>query len=155
MVHHVYLTLALLGSPDVVYGSRMRPAWTEHREDDQAWMTWEFDRRTSAHLFASFAVGDDTADPWTFVVKVLGTKGGGCYSWRSAFVRRALGTLSFGIPAYEDSYIHEVRAFVDAIGGDPSSIASTMDDALDAARILEQVVGVADEGGRLESPARR
>lgn len=135
MVHHAYLTLALLGAPSRVYAGIAEPAWTCHPAEDQAWMTWEFNGRTTAHLFASFAVGDDSADPWTFVVKILGTRGSASMSWRTGIFQRAKGSLSVGIPAYEESYEHLSRAFVAAVTrGSPP--LSTLEDAARVSRIV-------------------
>lgn len=146
MIHHSYLALALLGTPGRLNAGRMQPAWEHHREEDQAWMTWEYDGRCSAHLFASFAVGDDSADPWTFVVKALGTNGSGTYTWRSMVFRRALGTLPIAIPAYEDSYIHQLSAFASAVYGDAAAIISPLCDAAGAAELLDLARASADDG---------
>lgn len=147
MIHHTYLGLALFGPPERIYAGRMEPAWEHHREDDQAWITWVYPAGASLHLFASFAVDDDSSDPWTFVVKVLGTNGSATYSWRSAIFRRALGTLSVGIPAYEDSYIHEDGAFIAAVRGDTEAIVSPLEDAVLASRLLQ----LANEADRTAS----
>lgn len=136
MIHHSYLTLALLGRPERIHAGRMEPAWASHREDDQAWMTWHYPYGTSAHLFATFAVDDPTSDPWTFQVKVLGDNGGGLYSWRNAIFNRPLGTLPYAIPAYEASYGHEQAAFAAAIHGEP--VVSPLSDARTAALILRR-----------------
>lgn len=93
-------------------------------------------RGLSVHHFATFAVDDDTSDPWMFVVKVLGDQGGATYNWRDSVFRRPLGSLPFGIPAYEDSYIHEQRVFAAAIGGRPE-IVSDLSDAHSVAQVLQ------------------
>jgi len=136
MIHHTYLSLALFGPPQRMYAERMEPAWEHHQEDDQAWMTWLYPRGLSLHLFASFAVDDDSSDPWMFMVKVLGTNGSATYNWRSAIFRRPLGTLSVGIPAYEDSYVHEDGAFIAAVRGQRDAIVSPLEDALLASHLL-------------------
>lgn len=145
MIHHTYLTLALLGRPDRIHAGRMEPAWARHRADDQAWMTWHYAGGTSAHLFATFAVDDPTSDPWTFQVKVLGDNGGGLYSWRNAIFARPLGTLPYALPAYEASYGHEQTAFAAAINGDP--VASPLSDARTAALILERATELSSDTG--------
>ena len=136
LVHHSYLTYALMGPPDRIHAGRMRPGWKDLRRDDQAWMVWEYDTHASAHLFGSFAMDDDTADPWTFIVKVLGTEGGVTYSWRSAHLRGATAAHRFSIPAYEESYEHELAAFVRAVRGDPAAVVSTITDAGVVAQLL-------------------
>jgi len=151
MTHHSYLALALLGMPRRVHAGVSEPAWEAHDAEDQAWMTWEHDGGAVAHLSASFAVGDDSADPWSFVVKALGTEGSASMTFRSAYLRRPLGTLAFGLPAYEESYRHELRAFADAIRGGAPPL-STLEDA---ARCAEIVAGAyeAAAAGRAWTPA--
>lgn len=135
MVHHAYLALALLGAPDRVHAGIADPAWERHTAADQAWMTWDYGRSATMHLFASFAVGDESADPWTFVVKLLGTCGSAAMTWRSSVVRRARGSLDVGLPVYEESYRDESRAFLDAIlHGSP--LVSSLADAAMASRIV-------------------
>ena len=136
MVHHTYLALALFGPPGLVYAGCMEPAWQSHPETDQAWMTWHYPGGLSVHHFASFAVDDETSDPWMFQVKVLGDRGGATYNWRDSLFRRPLGSLGFAIPAYEDSYIHEQAAFAAAAAGRPEAIVSGLDDARRAALLL-------------------
>lgn len=136
MIHHAYLALALFGIPELVYAGCMEPAWQDHPASDQAWMTWHYPGGLSVHHFASFAVDDDTSDPWMFTVKVLGDRGGATYNWRDSLFRRPLGSLGFAIPAYEDSYIHEQAAFAAAVAGHAEAIVSGLDDARRAALLL-------------------
>ncbi len=142
LTHHSYLVLALLGVPARVHAGISEPAWKTLVVEDQAWMVWEYADGAVAHLSASFAVGDDSADPWSFVVKVLGTEGSASMTFRSAYLKRPLGTLGFGLPVYEESYEHELRAFAAAIrGGDPP--VSTMRDAASCSEIVAGAYEVA------------
>lgn len=150
MIHHTYLGLALFGLPTALSAGRMEPGWERLSVEDQAWMTWHYPRGASMHLFASFAVDDDTSDSWMFVVKVLGTKGGGSYSWRHALFQRPLGSLSFAIPAYEDSYIYEQQAFFAAVRGEREAIVSPLTDAYQAAMVLELAGQAAQQGSMVQ-----
>jgi predicted dehydrogenase len=114
-------------------------------------MTWEYAGGALAQLFASFAVGDDSADPWTFVVKALGTEGSAAMTFRSAYLRRPLGTLGFGLPVYEESYGHELRAFAAAIAAGEQPL-STMADAANCAEIVAGAYA-AVAAGRAWTPA--
>jgi predicted dehydrogenase len=138
MVHHSYLTYAILGRPARIYAGRADPGWKKLAGDDQAWMVWEYEPRTVAQLFASFAMDDDTSDPWTFTVKVLGTGGGATYSWRSATLApRLSGSHRFPLPSYEESYEHELQAFLKAArDGDVAAIVSPMEHALAVAELM-------------------
>ncbi len=115
MVHHTYLALALFGPPSAMYAGCMEPAWQHHPAEDQAWMTWHYPKGLSVHHFATFAVDDDTSDPWLFMVKVLGDRGSASYNWHDSVFQRPLGTLPFAVPAYEESYIYEHEAFAAAL----------------------------------------
>jgi predicted dehydrogenase len=154
MVHHAYLTYAILGRPTRVFAGRAAPGWEKLVSDDQAWMIWEYEPRTVAQLFASFAVDDDTSDPWTFTVKVLGTNGGGTYSWRSAaLTTRSSGAHRFPLPCYEESYEYELQAFLKAArDGDLKAVGSPMDHAFAIAELMSRLEGVTSaEGGRPSS----
>ena len=145
MTHHSYLVLALLGMPSRVHAGTSEPAWRAHDAEDQAWMVWEYGGGAVAHLSATFAVGDDSADPWSFVVKVLGTEGSAAMTFRSTYLRRPLGTLGFGLPAYEESYELELRAFGAAIR-DGAGLISTMHDAASCAEIISGAYAAAASG---------
>lgn len=148
MVHNSYLALAAVGHPHRITAGVSKPAWERHPAEDQAWMTWEYDSGASAHLFASFAVGDNSADPWSFVVKVLGDRGSASATFRSSIFDRALGSLSIALPAYEESYEHELTAFADAIrGGRPP--LSPITDAVAVARLIEAGYKSAASGTRI------
>lgn len=148
MVHHAYLTYAALGKPSRVFGGRAVPGWSKLTADDQAWMVWEVGPRTVAQLFASFAVDDNTSDPWTFVVKVLGTEGAATYTWRSASLVPNPGpSYRFPLPCYEESYEYELQAFLAAARDkDPSAIISPMDDALAVADLMKRLGEVTSNG---------
>lgn len=137
MIHHTYLALALFGAPELLYAGRMEPAWATHRAEDQAWMTWKYRGGLSVHHFASFAVDDDTSDPWMFVVKVLGERGSATYNWRDSLFRRPMGSLGVAVPAYENSYIYEHQAFAAAVAGRRDAIVSPLPDARRAALLLQ------------------
>jgi predicted dehydrogenase len=135
MVHHSYLSLSILGKPDHVVGGTAKPAWRRHPREDQAWMTWQYDRGTSAHLFASFATDDFSNEPWTCMVKALGTNGSAVVNWRSAVFKRAIGTHAMAWDQYEESFADAMALFRDTIlHREP--LPSTLDDAATAARII-------------------
>lgn len=146
MVHHCYLALAVLGPPSRVHAAIHPPAWQTHPAEDQAWMAWEYPDGASAFLFATFAANDHSADPWTFIVKVIGTDGSASFSWRNA-VSTNLETpwFDFGIPIYEDSYMHEATAFRDAViaGAKP---VSSLEDAAMSARLIAAAYDAAGTG---------
>lgn len=153
MIHHAYLAIALFGSPSSISAGRSAPGWTEHPADDQAWFGLEYHPGLHVQAFASFAVSDVTSSPWTFVVKVLGTRGGVTYNWQDAAFARPLGSLPFALPAYEDSYVHEHAAFAAAMRGQSDAVMSTIEDALRAEQLIAAAKRSADEGVRVDLAA--
>jgi predicted dehydrogenase len=136
MPHHAYLMYGMLGLPASVTAGLTEPAWTSHDCEDQGWIVLDYPPHTTAMLVATLGADDDSADPWTFVVKAIGSAGSASASWRSAVVRQALGSMQLGWIPYEEAYAHELAAFLAAVAGDSSRIASPMADALAVARIL-------------------
>jgi len=134
--HHLSLILYLLGRPVSAWAVQQSLHYDSLRQDDQATVVLRMENGVTAHLFASFAVDDPTSDPWTFLVKVLGTRGGVSYSWRDAIFQRPLGSLGFAIAPYEESYTYEVDHFVSRCILRGEAPLSTI---LDAARIQRLV----------------
>ncbi|HEX4213905.1 MAG TPA: Gfo/Idh/MocA family oxidoreductase [Candidatus Dormibacteraeota bacterium] len=136
MVHHAYLALAVMGPPERIHAGIHPGAWRKLDREDQAWMVWEYPDGTTAYLFASFAADDLTTDPWTYLIKAIGTEGGTSISWRSAVgTRRRNPWFAFGIPIYLEAYRHETQAFAAAVRGEGAP-ASTLADAATSSRII-------------------
>lgn len=150
MVHHSYLAVALFGPPDWLMAGKDGSAWEAHDVEDQAWMTWGYGDRMSVHLFGSFAVNDPTSTSSLFSVKVLGSAGGASLNWADAVFQRAIGSLSFGLPTYEETYANENRAFAAAVRGDRSRIISPIEDALAVARLSGLAQRSAAENGPVD-----
>jgi predicted dehydrogenase len=137
MTHHAYSLLYLLGRP--LRLTAMAVPGVHYRNlkcEGQAAITCEMPGGVIANLWASFSGKDLTNDPWNVVYKVLGTKGGLCYSWNEAQFEDDTGP-GFGLPGYEDGFHGEVDHFINRCirRGEPP--LSTLDDATDALRIIE------------------
>jgi predicted dehydrogenase len=103
---HLYYTLLyLLGQPPLrIFASTSCLHYQKITQEDQFMIQAEMPGGSTASLFCSFACNDETADPWTFHVKALGTNGGFSYSWRNAIFNRALATLPMAIVSYEETF---------------------------------------------------
>jgi predicted dehydrogenase len=137
MTHHAYSLLYLLGRP--IRLTAMAFPGVHYKKlkcEGQASITCEMPGGVIANLWASFSGKDLTNDPWNVVYKVLGTKGGVCYSWNEAQFEDATGP-GFGLPGYEDGFHGEVDHFINRCirRGEPP--LSSLDDAVDALRIIE------------------
>jgi predicted dehydrogenase len=137
--HHCYALLYLLGKPKrlVALASESRPAARRLGREDQVALLAEMEDGALVNLFAGFAADDQTSDPWTVLFKVLGTEGGGTFSWRDGVQTQPGAGLSWRYPAYEESFIEEVAYFVDdcILGG--KAPLSTIEDAREAQRLIE------------------
>jgi predicted dehydrogenase len=136
MPHHAYLVHGLLGSPASVTAGVTEPAWRHIQREDQAWYVLDYPPHGTAMLFATLGADDDSADPWSFVVKAIGSGGSASATWRAGVVRRAIGSMGIGWAPYEEAYEAQLAAFIAAIGGDDSRIASPMSDAIAVAKIV-------------------
>jgi predicted dehydrogenase len=136
MPHHAYLMHGMLGMPASVTAGTTTPAWTTLDQEDQGWIVLDYPPHGTAVLLTTLGADDDSADPWTFTVKAIGSEGSASASWRSAIIRRAIGSMHLGWVPYEEAYEHELAAFLAAVAGDSSQIASPMSDAVAVARIL-------------------
>jgi predicted dehydrogenase len=134
MVHHAYLAASLLGEPDAVVAGAPTTGWSSVDQEDQAWMTLSYGKATF-HGFATFGVDDHSSSPWTFIVKILGTKGSAVVDFRTAVFQRPLGTLNAAYVPYEESYGNELRAFAESIQ-ESGGLISTMENAAVAADII-------------------
>ena len=56
--------------------------YKEYPEEDIAMVQMRLANGALAHFCASFAADDHAADPWTVMVKVIGTAGSTRYSYR-------------------------------------------------------------------------
>ena len=148
MPHHAYLLYGLFGLPRRVTAGAPRPAWERLEREDQAWVVLDYEPHLTAILFTTLGADDDSADPWTFTIKVLGSRGSASASWRSAIGRPAPGDTRLRLFAYEEAYERQVAAFVAAVRGDPSQIVSPLEDAAAVARL----VGAAETSIRRSRP---
>lgn len=137
MTHHAYTILYLLGRPERVTAFASRLHYERLDREDQVTVVLEMPDGAQVNLFASFAMDDPTSTPWSFLIKILGTKGGIQYSWRDAIFSRALGTLSAAYVPYEESYAYEDQYFLERCIGRGESPLSTMEDAAGAQEIID------------------
>lgn len=136
MPHHAYLVHGLWGLPASVTAGVTTPAWKEVPREDQAWFVLDYPPHGTAMLFTTLGADDDSADPWSFVIKAIGSGGSASASWRAGVIRKAIGSMGIGWASYEEAYELQLMAFVWAVHGDESRIASPMSDAIAVAKIV-------------------
>jgi predicted dehydrogenase len=137
LTHHSYILLYLVGKPVELCAMKATLHYKEYTEEDMAMVQMRLANGALAHFCASFAADDHAADPWTVMVKVIGTAGSTRYSYRDHVEIKPGLVHSQTYTAYQGSVMNEVKHFlVDCLrmGGQP---LSTMADAVTAQKMIE------------------
>ena len=137
LTHHSYILLYLVGKPVELCAMKATLHYKEYPEEDIAMVQMRLTNGALAHFCASFAADDHAADPWTVMVKVIGTAGSTRYSYRDHVEIKPGLVHSQTYTAYQGSIMNEVRHFlVDCLrmGAKP---LSTLDDAITAQKMIE------------------
>ena len=138
ITHHIYTMLYLVGKPKEIMAMKSSLHYEELTKEDLAMVLLKLENDALVHFDLSFAADDLSSDPWTFLLKVLGTEGSAKYTWQDKVLAKKGISHTREYVAYPDSFISEVDYFVDICinGGIPKS---TLDDAIDAQSILEAI----------------
>jgi len=137
LTHHSYILLYLVGAPVELCAMKATLHYQEYPEEDIAMVQMRLKNGALAHFCASFAADDHAADPWTVMVKVIGTGGSTRYSYRDHVEIKPGSIHSQTYTAYAGSVKNEVKHFlVDCLrmGQQP---LSTMADAITAQKLIE------------------
>ncbi|WP_309119898.1 Gfo/Idh/MocA family oxidoreductase [Paenibacillus sp.] len=138
LCHHLYLLLALLGTPKYIqaFAGCFRPDAVP-TGDEQVVVNAEYENGALAHLFLSWANHDETSDPWTFKVKLLGTQGGLHFSRRDQVYGNEHEQREYHL--YDEMFERESEHFIHGciLGGEAP--LSTLDDAAKAMAMLHAV----------------
>lgn len=149
LTHNSYMLLYLAGRPSMVSAMKSRLHYDEIPQEDIATVNLTMQNGALAHLCASFAADDHSADPWTMMVKVIGTAGSTRYSYRDWVEIKPAVVHSQTYTAYRGSIIHEVDHFAQVCAGHATPL-STLDDALDAQHIIEAIEASIDTGRTID-----
>ncbi len=99
-----------------------------------------------SHLCASFANDDHSADPWTCLIKVMGTAGSTRYSYRDWVIYQSNGPHSQTYFSYPETITNTVKFFVEQVVGRNQPPLSSLEDALICQQIIEACEQSAMEG---------
>ena len=146
LTHHAYILLYLAGRPTELTALKATLHYRHVTQEDIAMVNLRMQSGALAHLQASFAADDHTGDPWTVLVKAIGTDGATRYSYRDWVQNKPAAAHSQTYSAYPYTIYREVQHFVAHVrdGGPPP--LSSMADAVAAQRIVEAAERSADEG---------
>jgi predicted dehydrogenase len=145
MTHNVYTMLYLVGNPLRVTCLKSMRHYEQLTKEDLAMALVELENGGIAHLCASFAADDLSADPWTFLVKVIGTSGTTRYTYQDWVEQKKGISHSRTYTAYQATITNEDRYFVDVClkGGAP---LSSMKDAITSQKVIEACERSIDQG---------
>jgi predicted dehydrogenase len=137
LTHHSYILLYLVGKPVELCAMKATLHYKEYQEEDIAMVQMRLASGALAHFCASFAADDHAADPWTVMVKVIGTAGSTRYSYRDHVEIKPGLVHSQTYTAYQGSITNEVRYFlIDCLRMGQKPL-STLDDAITAQKMIE------------------
>lgn len=136
LTHNIYTMMYLVGRPTRVSCMIATRHYEKLTKEDLALVILELENGGLAHLCASFAADDLSADPWTFMVKVIGTAGTTRYTYQDWVEAKKGISHSRVYTAYQATITNEDRYFVDVClkGGPP---LSSLDDAIVAQKVVE------------------
>lgn len=136
LTHNAYTMLYLVGQPKRVTALKSICHYEKLDKEDLAMALVELESGGIAHLSASFAADDYSADPWTFLVKVIGTSGTVRYTYQDWVEIKKGFSHSHTYTAYQATISNEDAYFVDLVrkGGQP---LSNMNDAITCQKLIE------------------
>lgn len=137
LTHHSYILLYLVGKPVELCAMKATLHYQEYPEEDIAMVQMRLANGALAHFCASFAADDHAGDPWTVMVKVIGTAGSTRYSYRDHVEIKPGLVHSQTYTAYQGSITNEVRHFVEHCLRRGEKPLSTLQDAITAQTMIE------------------
>jgi predicted dehydrogenase len=146
MTHHAYTMLYLAGEPKSISCYRHTVDPSIAPQENVAMAIMKLASGALSHLCASFANDDHAGDPWTCMIKVIGTKGSTRYSYRDWVINERNGPHSQTFHSYPESIKNTASFFVDRVIRCGDKPLSSLEDAITCQRIIEACEVSADEG---------
>lgn len=137
LTHHSYTMLYLAGHPKSISCFKSTINGSIAPQENVAMANMKMANGALSHLCASFANDDHSGDPWTCMIKVIGTKGSARYSYRDWVINERKGAHSQTYHCYPESIKNTAIHFVDNVlrrGEDP---LSSLEDAITCQQIIE------------------
>ena len=137
MTHHAYTMLYLAGKPRSVSCMRHTVDPSIAPQENVAMALMKMTSGALSHLCASFANDEHAGDPWTCMIKVIGTKGSTRYSYRDWVINERNGPHSQTFYCYPESIKNTAAYFVNKVIRKGDQPLSTLEDAATCQRIIE------------------
>ena len=137
LTHHAYCTLYAVGEPVKVSCMKATINDGSVPQENIAMATLQMKNGALSHLCASFAADDHAGDPWTFMIKVIGSKGATRYSYRDWVENTPAVVHSQTYSAYPYTIRATGKHFIEEAIGKDGEPLSTLDDAVTCMKIIE------------------
>jgi predicted dehydrogenase len=146
LTHHAYTMLYLAGPPKSISCFKHTVDATIAPQENVAMATMKMTSGALSHLCASFANDEHAGDPWTCMIKVIGTKGSTRYSYRDWVINERAGPHSQTFFCYPESIKNTATYFIDNVLRLGERPLSNLEDAITCQRIIEACEHSAEEG---------
>jgi predicted dehydrogenase len=137
LTHHAYTVLYLAGEPDKVSCMKATINDGSVPQENIAMATMQMKNKALAHICASFASDDHAGDPWTCMIKVIGSKGATRFSYRDWVENTPAVVHSQTYSCYPYSIKNTAQHFLDKVVRRGEEPLSTVADAYTCQRIIE------------------
>ncbi|MRI00548.1 gfo/Idh/MocA family oxidoreductase [Kriegella sp. EG-1] len=137
LTHHSYTMLYLAGNPKTVSCLKNTVDDTLAPQENVAMATIQMENGTLSHLCASFANDDHAGDPWSCIIKVIGTKGSTRYSYRDFVINDRNGAHSQTYQCYPESIKNTTTHFINKVLRKSEKPLSSIEDAITCQKIIE------------------
>ncbi|WP_276390026.1 Gfo/Idh/MocA family protein [Eudoraea chungangensis] len=137
LTHHSYTMLYLAGKPKVISCLTHTVDPSLAPQENVAMAILKMENGTLSHLSTSFANDDQAGEPWTCIIKVLGTKGSARYSYRDWVIHKPNGPHSQTFYSYPESIKNTTIHFIENVIGKDQAPLSTIEDAISCQKIIE------------------
>jgi len=137
LTHHSYTMLYLAGMPKTISCLKYTVDSTLAPQENVAMANMQMQNGSLSHLCASFANDDHAGDPWTCMIKVMGTKGSTRYSYRDWVINDRNGAHSQTYFCYPESIKNTATHFINNVVRKNEKPLSSLKDAITCQRIIE------------------
>ncbi len=146
LTHHSYTMLYLAGKPKKVSCMKLTVDDTIAPQENVAMANIQMENGTLSHLCASFANDDHAGDPWTCIIKVIGTKGSTRYSYRDWVINDRNGAHSQTYQCYPESIKNTTTHFINNVLRQGEAPLSSIEDAITCQHVIEACEKSEQEG---------
>jgi predicted dehydrogenase len=138
--------LYLAGMPKTISCLKFTVDATLAPQENVAMANMQMQNGSLSHLCASFANDDHAGDPWTCMIKVMGTKGSTRYSYRDWVINERNGAHSQTYFCYPESIKNTTAHFINNVLRAGEKPLSSLEDAISCQRIIEACEKSVSEG---------